>query len=158
MKAELPLHNWCLPSCLATFSSNGQCCSLLIGRIQPLCCAADFPLFEWDEDEQRLVAMHHPFTAANPEDMQASNGASLRTARALAYDLVYNGVEIAGKQPPAPLQQQLPNMSQLFAARVHAPNPLKQGVSDRYLISTLEQRYQAALRETSSSKLRKPGS
>ncbi|CAK0735244.1 hypothetical protein CVIRNUC_000549 [Coccomyxa viridis] len=56
----------------------------------------DFPLFEWDENEQRLVAMHHPFTAANPEDMQASNGASLRTARALAYDLVYNGVEIAG--------------------------------------------------------------
>ena len=43
--------------------------------------------------------MHHPFTAPNPEDMQGSNGASLKTARALAYDLVYNGVEIAGRCP-----------------------------------------------------------
>ena len=62
---------------------------------------ADFPLFEWDEEGQRLEAMHHPFTAANPEDMQGSNGASLKTARALAYDLAYNGVEIAGKSAAA---------------------------------------------------------
>lgn len=40
--------------------------------------------------------MHHPFTAANPDDLQGNNGASLKTARAIAYDLVYNGVEIAG--------------------------------------------------------------
>lgn len=59
---------------------------------------ADFPLFEWNEEGQRLEAMHHPFTAPNPEDMQGSNGASLKTARALAYDLVYNGVEIAGRR------------------------------------------------------------
>ena len=58
---------------------------------------ADFPLFEWNEEGQRLEAMHHPFTAPNPEDMQGCNGASLKTARALAYDLVYNGVEIAGR-------------------------------------------------------------
>lgn len=56
-------------------------------------------MFEWDEEEQRLQAMHHPFTAPNPEDMAGSNGASLKTARALAYDLVYNGVEIAGMRP-----------------------------------------------------------
>ena len=60
---------------------------------------ADFPLFEWNEEGQRLEAMHHPFTAPNPEDMRGSNGASLKTARALAYDLVYNGVEIAGRSP-----------------------------------------------------------
>ena len=59
-------------------------------------CRADFPMFEWDEEGQRLVAMHHPFTAPNPEDLQGGNGAGLRGARALAYDLVYNGVEVAG--------------------------------------------------------------
>ena len=74
----------------------------LIGQGHSACRNADFPLFEWDESEQRLVAMHHPFTAGNPEDTQAGNGASHRTARALAYDLVYNGVEIAGNQLPAP--------------------------------------------------------
>ena len=73
----------------------------IIGHDHSDCCNADFPLFEWDEGEQRLVAMHHPFTAANPEDMHAGNGASHRTARALAYDLVYNGIEIAGKPLPA---------------------------------------------------------
>ena len=69
---------------------------------------ADFPMFEWDEEEQRLVAMHHPFTAPNPADLAAGNGAGLRHARALAYDLVYNGVEIAGTPnhcPTPPLMQ-----------------------------------------------------
>ncbi|GJP31470.1 hypothetical protein CLOM_g12313 [Closterium sp. NIES-68] len=51
----------------------------------------DFPMFEWNEEEQRLEALHHPFTAPHPDDM-----ADIRTARALAYDLVYNGVEIGG--------------------------------------------------------------
>lgn len=51
----------------------------------------DFPMFERNESEQRLEALHHPFTAPNPDDME-----DLKTARALAYDLVYNGVEIGG--------------------------------------------------------------
>ncbi|GAB4846700.1 hypothetical protein Ancab_025706 [Ancistrocladus abbreviatus] len=51
----------------------------------------DFPMFEWNESEQRLEALHHPFTAPNPEDM-----GDLSSARALAYDMVYNGVEIGG--------------------------------------------------------------
>ena len=50
----------------------------------------DFPLVEWNGEEQRAEALHHPFTAPNPEDM-----ADLSTARALAYDLVYNGVEVS---------------------------------------------------------------
>ena len=90
-------NQWKLIHC----TSVAKLAFVLLARFNECCCNADFPLFEWDEDEQRLVAMHHPFTAANPEDMQASNGASLRTARALAYDLVYNGVEIAGKKPLA---------------------------------------------------------
>ena len=51
----------------------------------------EFPMFEWNTDEGRLEALHHPFTAPNPEDLD-----DLKTARAQAYDLVYNGVEIGG--------------------------------------------------------------
>lgn len=51
----------------------------------------DFPMFEWNDAEQRLEALHHPFTAPNPEDID-----DLASARALAYDMVYNGVEIGG--------------------------------------------------------------
>ncbi|KAK8522338.1 hypothetical protein V6N12_056050 [Hibiscus sabdariffa] len=51
----------------------------------------DFPMFEWNDSEQRLEPLHHPFTAPNPEDM-----GDLSSARALAYDMVYNGVEIGG--------------------------------------------------------------
>ncbi|GMN52419.1 hypothetical protein TIFTF001_021558 [Ficus carica] len=51
----------------------------------------DFPMFEWNDAEQRFEPLHHPFTAPNPEDME-----DLSSARALAYDMVYNGVEIGG--------------------------------------------------------------
>eukprot|EP00256_Glycine_max_P056828 XP_014624491.1 aspartate--tRNA ligase, chloroplastic/mitochondrial isoform X2 [Glycine max] len=51
----------------------------------------NFPMFEWNDPEQRLEALHHPFIAPNPEDMN-----DLASARALAYDMVYNGVEIDG--------------------------------------------------------------
>ncbi|MFM7192596.1 MAG: amino acid--tRNA ligase-related protein, partial [Microcystaceae cyanobacterium] len=51
----------------------------------------DFPMFEWNADEKRLEALHHPFTAPHPDDL-----ADLKTARAQAYDLVYNGTEIGG--------------------------------------------------------------
>ena len=51
----------------------------------------EFPMFEWNADEKRLEALHHPFTAPYPEDID-----DLATARAQAYDLVYNGIEIGG--------------------------------------------------------------
>jgi aspartyl-tRNA synthetase len=51
----------------------------------------DFPMFEWNADEKRLEALHHPFTAPHPDDMD-----DLKTARAVAYDLVLNGYEIGG--------------------------------------------------------------
>ncbi|MBW7870919.1 MAG: aspartate--tRNA ligase [Flavobacteriia bacterium] len=55
----------------------------------------DFPLLEWDEDEKRWFAMHHPFTSPKPEDIS-----KLKTnpgeVRANAYDMVLNGNEIGG--------------------------------------------------------------
>ena len=51
----------------------------------------DFPMFEWNADENRYEALHHPFTAPHPDDV-----ADLKTARAVAYDIVYNGYEIGG--------------------------------------------------------------
>jgi len=55
----------------------------------------DFPMFEWDEEEKRWVAMHHPFTspAAGHEDLLDSDPGA---ARAIAHDLVLNGWEIGG--------------------------------------------------------------
>ncbi|MBW4607610.1 MAG: aspartate--tRNA ligase [Hassallia sp. WJT32-NPBG1] len=51
----------------------------------------DFPMFEWNADEKRLEALHHPFTAPHPDDLS-----DLKTARAQAYDLVFNGFEVGG--------------------------------------------------------------
>lgn len=51
----------------------------------------DFPMFEWNADEKRLESLHHPFTAPHPEDID-----DLKTARAQAYDLIYNGTEVGG--------------------------------------------------------------
>ena len=55
----------------------------------------DFPLFEWNEDEKRWGAMHHPFTSPRVEDLPHLT-ASPGTAKARAYDLALNGSEIAG--------------------------------------------------------------
>jgi aspartyl-tRNA synthetase len=55
----------------------------------------DFPLLEWDDEEDRWKAVHHPFTRPNDESLgllDSDPGA----ARAVAYDLVVNGIEIAG--------------------------------------------------------------
>ena len=54
----------------------------------------EFPMFEKNVEEDRLEALHHPFTAPNQDDV--ANGGDVRTARAVAYDLVYNGVEVGG--------------------------------------------------------------
>jgi aspartyl-tRNA synthetase len=55
----------------------------------------DFPLLEWNEDAQRFFAMHHPFTAPNPEDTAKLDSAPA-SVNANAYDLVINGVEVGG--------------------------------------------------------------
>lgn len=55
----------------------------------------DFPLLEWDEETQRYHAMHHPFTAPKPEDIELLDS-DPAAVNANAYDLVLNGNEIGG--------------------------------------------------------------
>ncbi len=59
----------------------------------------DFPLLEWDDETQRFYAMHHPFTAPKPEDMDkffSNKKEDLEKVNANAYDFVLNGTEVGG--------------------------------------------------------------
>ncbi len=55
----------------------------------------DFPMFEWSDEEQRLMAMHHPFTHPKDEDVPLLD-TDPAAVRADAYDMVVNGVEVGG--------------------------------------------------------------
>ncbi|MBQ1338864.1 MAG: aspartate--tRNA ligase [Thermoguttaceae bacterium] len=62
------------------------------------CWVVKFPMFDWDEEENRWVAMHHPFTMPLVEDLPKLGGSDdeIRSIRAQAYDLVLNGFEAGG--------------------------------------------------------------
>jgi aspartyl-tRNA synthetase len=81
----------------------------------------DFPMFEWDDDEERWSAVHHPFTRPAPgsEELVRSDPGA---ARALAYDCVINGIEIGGG-----------------SFRIHEPD-LQEAVFDTLALSPEEQR------------------
>ena len=70
-----------------------------LGLIDPEAFSAlwvtDFPLLEWSEEDQRLVSVHHPFTAPMPEDL-ALLESDPGKVRSQAYDMVINGSEVGG--------------------------------------------------------------
>ena len=55
----------------------------------------DFPMYEWSDEENRLMAMHHPFTSPKPEDFELLD-TDPAAVRANAYDMVINGTEVGG--------------------------------------------------------------
>lgn len=56
----------------------------------------DFPAFEWSDEQNRFLAMHHPFTMPYEEDMDKLESGDLSSIRSKAYDIVLNGVELGG--------------------------------------------------------------
>lgn len=92
--------------CLAKLRNEmGRRLELINNNEYKLVWITDFPLFEWNEDEKRYEAMHHPFTSPMVEDMEkfmtsdtvgANSRSPLQEVRARAYDIVLNGYEIGG--------------------------------------------------------------
>ncbi len=72
----------------------GRDLGLVVNDWKPL-WVTDFPMFEWDEDESRYVALHHPFTAPAVDD-EADLRANAKIAVSRGYDMVLNGNEIGG--------------------------------------------------------------
>jgi len=56
----------------------------------------DFPMFEWSDEEQRFMAMHHPFTSPCLDDLEKLDNDDLGHVKSVAYDIVYNGTELGG--------------------------------------------------------------
>ncbi len=85
------------------FTSMGQLrleVARLLGLIRAdayeLAWVHDFPMFEFSEEEQRYVSVHHPFTAPRTEDLHLLDTDEYHRARARSYDLVLNGAEVGG--------------------------------------------------------------
>ncbi len=68
---------------------------LIDPKVFRFCWVTDFPLFEYNEEEKRFEAMHHPFTSPRDEDLQYLSSDPGRVC-AKAYDMVLNGVELGG--------------------------------------------------------------
>ncbi|MDX1383000.1 MAG: amino acid--tRNA ligase-related protein, partial [Thermoanaerobaculia bacterium] len=70
-------------------------CGLFAEDEQHLLWVTDFPLVEWSAEDGRWTSVHHPFTHPHPEDLDLLDSAP-GEVRSLAYDIVFNGVELAG--------------------------------------------------------------
>lgn len=73
----------------------GRQCGLIDEQAYRFCWVLDFPLVEYDEEAKRYVAIHHPFTSPADEDIPKLDEDPL-TARAKAYDVILNGIELGG--------------------------------------------------------------
>ncbi len=82
----------------------------------------DFPMFEWDEEENRWMAAHHPFTSPKDEDLEKLTNDPAR-CRARSYDIVLNGVELGSGSIRIHRQDV---QSQVFSALGMSPEEAKQ--------------------------------
>ena len=74
----------------------GKSLNLIDDAKHDLLWVVDFPMFEYSEEEGRFMAMHHPFTSPNLEDVAKLDSGDLGNVKSIAYDIVYNGCELGG--------------------------------------------------------------
>ena len=74
----------------------GKALNLINEDDNALLWVVDFPMFEWSDEENRFMAMHHPFTSPNLEDLDKLDSGDLGNVKSIAYDIVYNGTELGG--------------------------------------------------------------
>lgn len=74
----------------------GKSLNLIDESKHNLLWVVDFPMFEWSDEEGRYMAMHHPFTSPNLEDLDKLDSGDLGNVKSIAYDIVYNGTELGG--------------------------------------------------------------
>ena len=74
----------------------GKSLNLIDESKHDLLWVVDFPMFEWSDEEGRFMAMHHPFTSPNLEDLDKLDSGDLGNVKSIAYDIVYNGTELGG--------------------------------------------------------------
>ncbi len=74
----------------------GKTLNLINEDDNALLWVVDFPMFEWSDEEDRFMAMHHPFTSPNLEDLDKLDSGDLGNVKSIAYDIVYNGTELGG--------------------------------------------------------------
>ena len=74
----------------------GKSLNLIDESKHDLLWVVDFPMFEYSEEEGRFMAMHHPFTSPNLEDLEKLDSGDLGNVKSIAYDIVYNGTELGG--------------------------------------------------------------
>ena len=74
----------------------GKSLNLIDESKHNLLWVVDFPMFEYSEEEGRYMAMHHPFTSPNLEDVDKLDSGDLGNIKSIAYDIVYNGTELGG--------------------------------------------------------------
>ena len=74
----------------------GKKLNLIDENQHALLWVVDFPMFEWSDEEERFMAMHHPFTSPCLEDLDKLDNDDLGHVKSVAYDIVYNGTELGG--------------------------------------------------------------
>jgi len=90
--ADRRIVNRCLDALRRSLAKSRN---LIPADVYRFCWVVDFPLLDWDDEERRWVACHHPFTGPRDEDV-AKLDTDPGEIKAKAYDLVLNGQEIAG--------------------------------------------------------------
>lgn len=103
-------------------------CAKQLGILDPrdfkFLWVTEFPMFEFSEEENRYVAMHHPFTAPMDEDLDKLE-TDKKNCRAKAYDIVLNGTELGGGSIRISVPETQEAMFRAWASPTRTPGALR---------------------------------